>query len=123
MMACGSSVLSLFTGNPGFVLGAVVKYVHSLTLHLYQHHWWADTPVRQQCLGTPRSHWGLVSARYHAFHHSDPTDPVFTYSETWAGWDRLLELAHPFLVRLTVDGKERRRANRSLPPCGTHEPT
>lgn len=123
MMACGCSVLSLFTGNPGFLLGAVVKYVHSLVFHLYQHRWWSDTPVRQQYLAAPRPHWGLASARYHAFHHSDPNDPIFTYSETWAGWDRLLELGHPWLVRFTVDGKDRRRANRCVPPAGMHQAT
>ncbi len=122
MMACGTSVLGLFTGNPGFVLGAVAKYLHSLAFHLYQHAWWSDTPVRQQHLGAPRAHWGLASARYHAFHHSDPNDRVFTYSESWAGWDRLLERAHPFLHRFTVDGKQRRLPKPPVPRSGTHEP-
>ena len=95
------SALSLLTGNLGFVLGAALKYVHSLLLHLYQHRWWGLVPVRRQCLGTPSKHWGLVSARRHAFHHSHPDDEVFTYAETWAGFDRLLEWMHPWLQRFT----------------------
>jgi sterol desaturase/sphingolipid hydroxylase (fatty acid hydroxylase superfamily) len=104
------SALSLLTGNPGFVLGAVLKYVHSLLLHLYQHRWWGPVPLRRQRLPAPRRHWGLVSARRHAFHHSDPDDPIFTYAETWAGFDRILERLHPWLSRLTKNGK--------LPPRG-----
>jgi sterol desaturase/sphingolipid hydroxylase (fatty acid hydroxylase superfamily) len=118
MMLCGGSVLGLFTGNPGFVLGAVVKYLHSLGFHLYQHRWWSDISVRQQGLGPPRRRWGLASARYHAFHHSHPNDPLFTYAETWAGWDRLLELAHPHLVRFTADARAGLDGDRYRPGSG-----
>lgn len=45
----------------------------------------------------------MASARYHAFHHSHPDDRIFTYAESWAGFDRILELLHPWLVRFTVD--------------------
>ena len=100
----GMSVVSLLTGNAGFFLGAVLKYAHSLLFHCYQHGWWGPVPLRKQHLGAPERTWGIASARYHAFHHSNPDEPVFTYAETWAGFDRLLERAHPWLVRFTVDG-------------------
>lgn len=99
-----TSVLSLGTGNPGFLLGAALKFVHTLLFHLYQHRWWREIPLRQQHLGAPRRTWWIASAKYHAFHHSHPDDAVFTYAESWAGFDRLLELLHPWLVRFTVDG-------------------
>ena len=40
-----------------------------------------------------------------AWHHSHPDDEVFTYSETWQGFDRILEWAHRWLVRYTKDGR------------------
>lgn len=98
------SALSLVTGNPGFFLGAVAKFAHTLTFHCYQHGWWGQVPLRHQALSPPRRTWGLATARYHAFHHTHPDDGVFTYSESWAGFDRLLELAHPWLLKLTKDG-------------------
>jgi hypothetical protein len=100
----GMSVVSLLTGNAGFFLGAVLKYVHSLIFHCYQHGWWGATPLRKQGLAAPKRSWGMASARYHAFHHSNPDEPVFTYAESWAGFDRILETIHPWLVRFTVDG-------------------
>lgn len=108
-----TSVLSLFTGNPGFLIAAVLKFAHTLLFHCYQHGWWGPVPVRKQDLGTPKRTWFLASARYHAFHHSHPDDPVFTYAESWAGFDRLLELLHPWLVRFTVDGRARRNLSAS----------
>jgi len=103
-----TGVLMLLTGNPGFVIGAVLKYAHTLLFHLYQHRWWGETALRKQQLGRPVRTWGIASARYHAFHHSDPDDRLFTYAETWAGFDRLLEWAHPWLVRYTADGGGKR---------------
>lgn len=114
------SVLSLYSGNPGFLLGAVLKWAHSLLFHLYQHRWWGAVPVGSQRIPRARAHWGLASARYHAFHHAHPSDKRFTYAETWAGFDRLLELAHPWLVRLTVDGGRVRRSARRSPPSPRH---
>ena len=99
-----TSVLSLCTGNPGFLLGAVLKFAHTLIFHLYQHGWWNQTPLRQQHLGAPKRSWLIASARYHAFHHSHPDDEIFTYAESWAGFDRILELLHPYIVRFTADG-------------------
>ncbi len=103
-----ASVLSLVSGNWGFALGAVLKYAHSLLFHLYQHRWWGDEPLRKQALGTPSRSWGLASARYHAFHHSHPDDALFTYAESWRGFDRILERLHPVLVRFTADGRAAR---------------
>lgn len=111
-----ASVLSLYTGNLGFALGALLKWAHSLLFHVYQHGWWGPVPVGNQAIPRPRAHWGLASARYHAFHHTQPNDGRFTYAETWAGFDRLLELAHPWLVRLTVDGGRVKRSARRAPP-------
>jgi len=91
MSVMPTSLLSLFTGNPGFLLGAVLKFVHTLLFHLYQHGWWGPTNVRKLKLGRPSAGWGIASARYHAFHHSNPDDPQFTYTESWKGFDRLLE--------------------------------
>ncbi len=99
----GMSMLSLLTGNPGFFLGALLKYIHSLVFHCYQHGWWGDVPLRKQRLEAPRRTWGIASARYHAFHHTHPDEPIFTYAESWAGFDRILEALHPWLVRRTVD--------------------
>ncbi len=99
------SALSLLTGNVGFFLGAAGKLVHSLVFHVYQHRWWGDVPLRRQGLPPARRSWGLASARYHAFHHSHPDDTVFAYAESWAGFDRLLEWCHPWLVKHTVDGR------------------
>lgn len=103
----GMSVLSLFTGNPGFFIGAVLKFAHTLLFHLYQHRWWGVVPVRKQALGVARRTWLLASARYHAFHHSHPDDATFTFAESWAGYDRILEVLHPRLVRFTADGRAR----------------
>jgi sterol desaturase/sphingolipid hydroxylase (fatty acid hydroxylase superfamily) len=100
----GMSVLSLLSGNWGFLGGAVLKYIHTLLFHCYQHGWWGQVPLRKQQLGPPSRGWGISSARYHAFHHSHPDNPIFTYSESWSGWDRILEALHPWLVRHTVDG-------------------
>ncbi len=99
----GMASLSLLTGNWAFALAAVLKFSHSLVFHCYQHHWWGETPLRKQNLPPPKRGWGLASARYHAWHHSHPNDEVFTYSETWQGFDRILEWAHPWLVRFTKD--------------------
>lgn len=102
--------VSLLGGNWGFAVGAVLKYAHSLLFHLYQHRWWsADVGLKEQALRAPRRTWGLASARYHAHHHAHPGDAIFTYAETWAGFDRVLEWAHPWLVKLTVDGRARAR--------------
>ncbi len=110
-----TSALSLMTGNPGFVIGAALKYVHSLLFHLYQHGWWGALPLRKQGLGEPKRTWGFASAQYHAYHHSHPDAPVFTFSETWAGFDRILEIIHPWLVRFTKDGSAHvRRGGRRL---------
>lgn len=103
----GMLTLSLLTGNWGFAIGAVLKYAHSLIFHCYQHKWWSETPLKKQNLPPPKRHWGLSSALYHAHHHAHPNDGVFTYSESWAGFDRLLEWAHPWLVKYTVDGRAR----------------
>lgn len=110
MSMAGMSVLSLFTGNPGFLLGAVLKFVHTLLFHLYQHRWWSAVPLRKQGLAPPRRTWGLASAEYHAFHHSDPDDAIFTFAESWAGYDRILEILHPRLFPLTAAGRARRLA-------------
>ena len=106
-----TSVLFLFTGNPGFLLAAVLKFAHTLLFHLYQHGWWGPVPVRKQELKAPKRTWLLASARYHAFHHSHPDDAVFTYAESWAGFDRVLEALHPWLMRFTVDGRARRASS------------
>jgi sterol desaturase/sphingolipid hydroxylase (fatty acid hydroxylase superfamily) len=114
MSLCATSVLSLATGNFGFLAGALLKFAHTLLFHLYQHKWWGEVPLRAQKLGPPRRTWGIASAKYHAFHHSHPDDEIFTYAETWAGFDRLLEIAHPWLVRFTVDGaREENRGGRT----------
>lgn len=102
------STLSLLTGNWGFAIGAALKFVHSLLFHCYQHHWWGETPLRKQNLPPPKPGWGFASARYHAHHHAHPEDKkMFTYAETWQGFDRILELVHPWLVRLTADARAR----------------
>jgi hypothetical protein len=104
------SVATLFTGNLGFVLGAAIKWVHSLTFHLYQHGWWSEkAAVRKLELGRPNRSWGLATARYHAWHHSDPSKPPFTYAESWAGFDRILEMLDPWIQRYTVDVRNRKR--------------
>jgi hypothetical protein len=105
-----TSLLTLFTGNPGFFLGAVLKFVHSLLFHLYQHRWWGAVNVRKLAPPRPRGGWGIASARYHAFHHANPDDEVFTYCESWKGFDRILEWLHPWLHRFTVDGARKLRA-------------
>jgi hypothetical protein len=101
----GMSALSLLTGNWGFLLGAVLKFIHSLVFHCYQHGWWSDVPVRKHVRAAPRRGWGLATAHYHAHHHAHPDDAIFTYSESWQGFDRILEWAHPWLVRFTKDGR------------------
>jgi hypothetical protein len=103
------SVVTLYTGNPGFLLGAALKWIHSLTFHLYQHRWWGAVPIRKQDLGPPKRHWGLATSHYHAWHHSHPNQRPFTYAETWAGFDRILEMLHPWLQRYTVDAREKRQ--------------
>lgn len=114
--------LSLLTGNWGFAIGAGLKYVHSLVFHCYQHRWWSETrTLKQQDLPAPKRHWGLASARYHARHHSHPNDPVFTYAESWAGFDRILEWAHPWLVKRTVDGRARAVKQAALAGGATEE--
>lgn len=110
MAIAGTSVLSLFTGNIGFFLGALLKFAHTLLFHLYQHGWWSSVPLRKQNLGVPKHTWGLASARYHAFHHSHPDDAIFTYAESWAGYDRILEILHPWLYGFTADGRTQRMA-------------
>ncbi len=114
----GMSLLSLLTGNVGFFLGAFLKYVHSLVFHCYQHGWWGAVPLRKQKLSAPRRTWGIASAHYHAFHHTHPDEPVFTYAESWAGFDRILEAAHPWLVRRTVDGVSHTRSAVAAAPTG-----
>ncbi len=104
-----TSTVSMMSGNPGFVIGALLKYAHSLLFHLYQHKWWSQMPIRRQNLGAPKRGWGIASARYHAYHHSHPDDAVFTYAESWKGFDRILELAHPWLHRFTKDGARARK--------------
>lgn len=99
--------LTWLTGNPGFVAGAVLKFGHSLLFHLYQHAWWSEVPLRKQGLPRPHAGWGFASARYHAHHHGYPEDRIFTYAETWQGFDRILERMHPWLCRFTKDGKGR----------------
>jgi hypothetical protein len=113
MSLMATSVLSLFSGNPGFVAGSVLKFAHTLLFHLYQHRWWGPVHLRAQRLGKPLRSWGLASARYHAWHHSNPDDPPFTYAESWAGFDRILEWLHPWLVRHTTDGHSKIDPRRS----------
>ncbi len=81
----GMALLSWLVGNWGFMIGAVLKYVHSLVFRCYQHGWRSVEPVRQQGVPRPASGWGLASARYHAHHHANPDDLVFTYAESWQG--------------------------------------
>lgn len=117
----GMSVVSLLTGNVGFFIGAVLKYAHSLVFHCYQHRWWSATPLRKQNLAAPTRTWGLASARYHAYHHSHPDEPVFTYAESWAGFDRILEALHPWLVRYTVEGVSHVRGEGGNPSEAAEE--
>jgi hypothetical protein len=114
----GMAALSLIVGNWGLLAGAVLKYIHSLVFHCYQHKWWSKTPVRKQGMERPTRGWGIASARYHAHHHAYPDDPVFTYTETWKGFDRILEWAHPWLVRFTKDGARQTRGTRDLVEAG-----
>jgi hypothetical protein len=113
----GTSVLSLLSGNWGFFAGAVLKYAHTLLFHCYQHKWWGEVPLKKQGIAAPRRSWGISSARYHAYHHSHPDEAIFTYSESWSGFDRILEALHPWLVRYTVDGKSHVRPDASLAPA------
>ena len=108
------SVLSLFTGNAGFVIGAALKWVHSLIFHCYQHGWWNKVPIRRSNPQRPPATWGLATARYHAWHHSNPDDVRFTFAESWAGFDRILEKLHPWLIRLTVDARKGRLRPQAL---------
>jgi Fatty acid hydroxylase superfamily len=103
--ALGMSALALVTGNPGFLVGACLKYLHSLVFHYVQHAWWGEVPLRAQRLGRPPRSWGFVSARSHAFHHSHPGDSRFAFAEIWSGHDRLLEWAHPWLQQLTKNAQ------------------
>ena len=108
------SVVTLFTGNLGFVIGAAMKWTHSLTFHLYQHGWWSEkASVRKLGFDRPTRSWGLATARYHAWHHSDPSKKPFTYAESWAGFDRILETLDPWLKHLTVDARRRRRTQQT----------
>jgi sterol desaturase/sphingolipid hydroxylase (fatty acid hydroxylase superfamily) len=109
LLFVGTSLVSLFSGNLGFVLGALVKYAHSLLFHLYQHRWWGPINVRKLWKAPPRPSWGIASARYHAWHHSHPDDGPFTYAETWAGFDRILERLDPWLARLSANRRGPRR--------------
>jgi len=122
MSMMGTSVLSLVTGNPGFLLGAVLKFLHSLVFHCYQHRWWSERPVSKLGLPKAEAGWGIASATYHAHHHASPNDGPFTYTETWKGFDRLLEWAHPWLVRFTKDGVSRTRVP-SRDPVATQHPS
>jgi hypothetical protein len=109
-----ASGVSVVTGNAGFALGAVLKYVHSLLFHLYQHRWWSAVRVAEQPLASPPGRgWGLATSRYHAFHHARPGHPVFTFAESWQGFDRILERLHPWLVRVTADARRVRAGSRS----------
>lgn len=110
-----TSALSLLTGNWGFVIGATLKFVHSLVFHCYQHGWWSEVPLRKKALPPPTPGWGFATARYHAHHHAHPNDAMFTYAESWQGFDRILEWAHPWLVRFTVDGRARAHASNGAP--------
>lgn len=111
----GCATLSLLLGNWGLLGGAVLKYVHALLFHCYQHKWWTDVPLRRQSLEPPTRGWGIASARYHAHHHAHPEDEkVFTYTETWQGFDRILEWAHPWLVSFTKDGASPSRRSPSV---------
>lgn len=114
MSACATSALTLLTGNPGFFLGSVLKFVHTLLFHHYQHRWWSEVAVRKQGLPKATSGWGIASANYHAYHHSHPDDLPFTYAETWKGFDRILEWLHPWLLKLTVDGQAGRIAAKVM---------
>ena len=107
--AAARAGVALFSGNVGFVLGAVLKYAHSLLFHLYQHRWWGEVPVRKVFPEPPRPTWGFASAHYHAWHHAHPESPIFTYAEHWAGFDRSLERLDPWLERLSSDAREARR--------------
>jgi hypothetical protein len=106
----GMAAIALITSVWAFLLAAILKYVHSLVFHCYQHNWWSRIPVRRQGMLPPTRGWGIATARYHAHHHAHPDDAVFTYSESWQGFDRILEWAHPWLVRFTRDGAPRSRA-------------
>jgi hypothetical protein len=110
LSTAGMMTISLLTGNWGFAIGAILKYAHSLIFHCYQHKWWSpDITLKKQGLSAPTRHWGLSSAHYHAHHHAHPNDPIFTYSESWSGFDRILEKVHPWLVNYTVDGKAKQK--------------
>src|SRR5262245_19552569 len=77
----GMSAVSLVTGNWAFAAAAVLKFIHSLAFHCYQHHWWSDeVALRKQGLPMPKRGWGFATAKYHAWHHSHPDHEVFTYS-------------------------------------------
>ena len=114
----GMTALALIVGNWGLLAGAILKYIHSLVFHCYQHKWWSKTPVRKQGMEPPKPGWGIASARYHAHHHAHPDDKVFTYTETWQGFDRILEWAHPWLVRFTKDGARRTSREWDLVEAG-----
>jgi sterol desaturase/sphingolipid hydroxylase (fatty acid hydroxylase superfamily) len=108
MLTLGMSLFTLFTGNVGFLLGALLKWIHSFTFHCYQHGWWStERTVRQLELGRPKRTWGLATAKYHAWHHSNPDDSPFTYAESWAGFDRILERVDPWLEMRTVNAREK----------------
>jgi hypothetical protein len=109
------AVLALLTGVWGFAIGAALKFLHSLLFHCYQHRWWSGAPLRRQRVGRPRRSWGIASAEYHAHHHAHPDDEVFTFAESWQGFDRILERVHPWLVRYTVDGRSARRGAEGSP--------
>ncbi|HEY8078340.1 MAG TPA: hypothetical protein VIF62_29630 [Labilithrix sp.] len=105
----GMAAIALLFGAWGLLVGAVLKWIHSLVFHCYQHKWWGEVPIRQQGKTTPKRGWGVASAHYHSYHHAFPDDGVFTYAESWKGFDRILEWAHPWLVRFTKDGAPKPR--------------
>ncbi len=109
IMAVAGLGLSLLTKEPGFAIGAAVKWAHNYLFHLYQHRWWGTDTGESFERRPVRAGWGMASARYHAFHHHAARSRPFTYAETWAGFDRLLELAHPWLLRWTADARRSRR--------------
>ena len=106
-MALLGGFLTWLSGEPGFLIGAVLKWIHNYVFHLYQHAWWGREPDEWR-RAPPRAGWGLASARYHAYHHRAARRRPFTYAESWAGFDRILERLHPLIVRFTPDARRSR---------------
>ena len=111
------------TGVIGFVIGGVLKFAHNYLFHMYQHHWAYKEHDKNDA--PMRAGWGIASARYHQFHHDHPNRRPFTYAETWAGWDRILEMADPVLSRVSANHRRARRnaARRSLAAAGPRRQT